>query len=166
MPRQQRSIQTSREDSITYLTGSRSTRNWVIGVSENGWTTNELSLAWLKHFNEYIKKKVCMLYLYSAIAGHPGWQCKKGWQRHPGPPAKKGWMGWQDQKAIATPEKYDGNRNDLRTFLTTIDLYCEFNKIPRRIFGEVDAKNQVEKAITRLKQTTSVSAYTAEFKQL
>jgi hypothetical protein len=35
-----------------------------------------------------------------------------------------------------------------------------------RIFGEVDAKNQVEKRITLLKQTKSVSAYTAEFKQL
>ncbi|USP73296.1 Reverse Transcriptase [Curvularia clavata] len=122
---------------------------------------------------------------------------------------------------MATPEKYDGNRNDLRTFLTTIDLYCEFNEVPSdqekilmasthmkgkaanwvqpyvedylssiktkgtkeetkalfaswnnfkdemgRVFGEVDAKNQAEKAITRLKQTTSVSAYTAEFKQL
>jgi hypothetical protein len=35
-----------------------------------------------------------------------------------------------------------------------------------RIFGEVDAKNQAEKKITRLRQTSSVSAYTAEFKQL
>lgn len=35
-----------------------------------------------------------------------------------------------------------------------------------RIFGEVDAENQAEKAITRLKQTKSVSAYTAEFEQL
>lgn len=122
---------------------------------------------------------------------------------------------------MATPEKYDGSRNDLRNFLTNIDLYCEFNEVPNdeekilmasthmkgkasnwiqpyvedylsdidrkgtrdetktlfaswnnfkeemgRIFGEVDAKNQAEKAITRLKQTTSVSAYTAEFKQL
>ena len=35
-----------------------------------------------------------------------------------------------------------------------------------RIFGEVDEKNQAEKAITRLKQTKLVLAYTAEFKQL
>ena len=122
---------------------------------------------------------------------------------------------------IATPEKYDGSRNELRTFLTNIDLYCEYNEVPNdqekiltanmhmkgkasdwmqpyvedylanisqrgtkeetqslfeswtnfkteigRIFGEVDAKNQAEKAITRLRQTKSVSAYTAEFKQL
>ena len=122
---------------------------------------------------------------------------------------------------MATPEKYEGGRSELRAFLTNIDLYCEFNEVPSeqekilmasmhmkgkaaswmqpyvedylrnpttggekketqslfaswndfkeemgRIFGEVDAENQAEKAITRLKQTKSVSAYTAEFKQL
>jgi hypothetical protein len=122
---------------------------------------------------------------------------------------------------MATPEKYDGSRAELRAFLTNIDLYCEFNEVPNdqekiltasmhmkgkasnwiqpyvedylmdiqakgtkdetrtlftswtnfkeemgRIFGEVDAKNQAEKAITRLRQTKSVSTYTAEFKQL
>ena len=122
---------------------------------------------------------------------------------------------------MATPEKYDGGRTELRTFLTTIELYCEFHgpaddqgkilmasmhmkgkaaswmqpfvddylKNPLtggtkketqtlftswtnfkeemgRIFGEVDDQNQAERAITRLKQTKSVSSYTAEFKQL
>jgi hypothetical protein len=27
----------------------------VIAVSDNGWTTNELGVAWLKHFNAYTK---------------------------------------------------------------------------------------------------------------
>lgn len=27
--------------------------NWVIGVSDNGWTTNELGLEWIKHFDKY-----------------------------------------------------------------------------------------------------------------
>ena len=122
---------------------------------------------------------------------------------------------------IAAPEKFGGDREKLRTFLTHTDLYCEYNEVPTdqekilmastymkdrasnwmqpyvddylldaehrgtkaetralfagwtefkeemgRIFGEVDAKNQAEKRITRLKQTTSVSTYTAEFKQL
>ena len=122
---------------------------------------------------------------------------------------------------MAAPEKYDGSREELRTFLTKVDLYCEFNEVPNaqdkilmastymkgkaanwmqpyvddylldaehrgtkdetramfaswtefkqemgRIFGEVDAKNQAEKRITHLRQTKSVSAYTAEFKQL
>jgi hypothetical protein len=122
---------------------------------------------------------------------------------------------------MTAPEKYEGGRTELRSFLTNIDLYCELNEVPNdqekiltasmhmkgkaanwmqpyvedylrspgtngekqdthdlfrswkdfkdemgRIFGEVDAENQAEKAITRLKQTKSVSAYTAEFKQL
>jgi hypothetical protein len=122
---------------------------------------------------------------------------------------------------ISTPEKYEGGRNELRAFLTNIDLYCGFNGVPNeqekilmasmhmkgraaawmqpyvedyvehqvtrgskeetrklfnswpsfkeemgRIFGEVDAENQAEKSITRLKQTKSVSSYTSEFKQL
>ncbi|KAH7562940.1 reverse transcriptase [Bipolaris maydis] len=122
---------------------------------------------------------------------------------------------------MATPDKYDGNREGLRTFLTTIELYCGYNDVPNdeekilmanthlkgkaaswmqpyvedflvdinnkgtkdetralfsswanfkeemgRIFGEVDAESQAEKAISRLRQTKAVSAYTAEFKQL
>ena len=31
---------------------------------------------------------------------------------------------------MAVPEKYEGARNELRTFLTNIDLYCEFNQVP------------------------------------
>jgi hypothetical protein len=33
-------------------------RDWVIAVSENGWTTNKLGLEWLKHFNEHTKRRV------------------------------------------------------------------------------------------------------------
>ncbi|KAH7548622.1 reverse transcriptase [Bipolaris maydis] len=122
---------------------------------------------------------------------------------------------------MATPDKYDGNREGLRTFLTNIELYCGYHEVPNdaekilmanshlkgkaaswmqpyvedflldinnkgtkdetrtlfsswanfkeemgRIFGEVDAESQAEKAISRLRQTKAVSAYTAEFKQL
>ena len=42
----------------------------------------------------------------------------------------------------------------------------EFKEEIGRIFREIDAKNQAKKKITRLKQLTLVSAYTAEFKQL
>jgi hypothetical protein len=31
---------------------------------------------------------------------------------------------------MSAPEKYDGSREELRTFLTNIDLYCEFNEVP------------------------------------
>ncbi|USP80370.1 hypothetical protein yc1106_07644 [Curvularia clavata] len=45
-------------------------QNWVIGVSENGWTTNELGLAWLKHFDEHTKKKVVGTHRLLFIDGH------------------------------------------------------------------------------------------------
>src|SRR5438045_9070717 len=32
-------------------------RQWQFGVSDNGWTTNELSLAWLKHFDACTKER-------------------------------------------------------------------------------------------------------------
>jgi hypothetical protein len=31
---------------------------------------------------------------------------------------------------MASPEKYDGSCSELRTFLTNVDLYCEFNEVP------------------------------------
>ena len=31
---------------------------------------------------------------------------------------------------MATPEKYDGSRTELRTFLTNVDLYCEYSEVP------------------------------------
>ena len=31
---------------------------------------------------------------------------------------------------MATPEKFNSNRSDLRMFLTNIDLFCEFNEVP------------------------------------
>jgi len=30
-------------------------RNWKLSVSKNGWTNNELRVAWLKHFNAHTK---------------------------------------------------------------------------------------------------------------
>jgi hypothetical protein len=31
---------------------------------------------------------------------------------------------------IAAPEKFGGDREKLRIFLTYTDLYCEYNKVP------------------------------------
>ena len=45
-------------------------QNWVIGVSENGWTTNELGLAWIKHFDEHTKTKKVGIYRLLIIDGH------------------------------------------------------------------------------------------------
>jgi hypothetical protein len=44
--------------------------DWVIAVSENGWTTNELGLQWLKHFDEHSKKRVVGSHRLLIIDGH------------------------------------------------------------------------------------------------
>ena len=44
--------------------------DWVIAVSENGWTTNELGLEWLKHFDKHTKGKVVGTYRLLVIDGH------------------------------------------------------------------------------------------------
>ena len=49
---------------------------------------------------------------------------------------------------------------------TLFSSWTNFKEEIRRIFGEVDAERQAEKAISCLKQTKAVLAYTAEFKQL
>jgi hypothetical protein len=44
--------------------------DWVIAVSENGWTTNELGLKWLKHFNKHTKRRVVGTYQLLIIDGY------------------------------------------------------------------------------------------------
>jgi hypothetical protein len=44
--------------------------DWVIGVSENGWTTNKLGLQWLKHFDEHTKRRVIGAHRLLIIDGH------------------------------------------------------------------------------------------------
>ena len=43
---------------------------WRIGVSDNGWTTNEIGIAWLKHFVEQIKGRRVGSYVLLIIDGH------------------------------------------------------------------------------------------------
>jgi hypothetical protein len=44
--------------------------DWVIAVSENGWTTNELGLQWLRHFDEHTKRRTVGGYRLLIIDGH------------------------------------------------------------------------------------------------
>jgi hypothetical protein len=44
--------------------------NWVISVSENGWTNNDLGLEWLKHFDSHTKKKTIGNHRLLIIDGH------------------------------------------------------------------------------------------------
>jgi hypothetical protein len=44
--------------------------DWVVAVSENGWTTNKLGLAWLKHFDKHTKRRVTGSHRLLIIDGH------------------------------------------------------------------------------------------------
>ena len=45
-------------------------RDWVIQVSPNGWTSNELGLAWLKHFNTHTKARSVGAHRLLIVDGH------------------------------------------------------------------------------------------------
>ncbi|RYN85670.1 hypothetical protein AA0119_g13236 [Alternaria tenuissima] len=45
-------------------------KDWRIGVSDNGWTTNELGLAWLQHFIKHIEARTVGSHRLLIIDGH------------------------------------------------------------------------------------------------
>ena len=45
-------------------------QDWVIGVSDNGWTTNALGLAWLKHFDAHTKTRTVGTVRLLILDGH------------------------------------------------------------------------------------------------
>lgn len=49
-------------------------RDWAIGVSDNGWTTNELGLEWIKHFDKHTKDRMKGAYRLLIIDGHESHQ--------------------------------------------------------------------------------------------
>lgn len=44
--------------------------DWVIAVSDNGWTTDELGLEWVKHFNRHTKSCITGVYRLLILDGH------------------------------------------------------------------------------------------------
>jgi hypothetical protein len=44
--------------------------NWVITLSENGWTTNEIGYEWIQHFNQYTKERTTGKYRLLILDGH------------------------------------------------------------------------------------------------
>ena len=45
-------------------------RDWVLAVSENGWTTNELGMKWLEHYNRHTKERTVGAYRLLILDGH------------------------------------------------------------------------------------------------
>ncbi len=44
--------------------------DWVITLSENGWTTNEIGYEWIQHFNQYTKNRTTGIYRLLVLDGH------------------------------------------------------------------------------------------------
>ncbi|KAB2098612.1 hypothetical protein AG0111_0g13157 [Alternaria gaisen] len=49
-------------------------RDWVIAVSDNGWTNNELGVAWIKHFDAHTKTRVIGTRRLLILDGHESHQ--------------------------------------------------------------------------------------------
>jgi hypothetical protein len=45
-------------------------QDWVIGISENGWTTNELTFDWLKLFDAHSKGRTVSSHRMLIVDGH------------------------------------------------------------------------------------------------
>jgi hypothetical protein len=45
-------------------------RDWVITLSENGWTTNEIGYEWIQHFNKHSKSRTTGRYRLLILDGH------------------------------------------------------------------------------------------------
>ncbi|RAQ98726.1 plasma membrane calcium-transporting atpase 2 [Stemphylium lycopersici] len=44
--------------------------DWAIGVSDNGWTTNQLGVEWVKHFNQHTATRTAGVYRLLILDGH------------------------------------------------------------------------------------------------
>jgi hypothetical protein len=52
-------------------------QDWVIRVSDNSWTTNELGLAWLKHFDAHTKSRTVRLVRLLILDGYESHNLKE-----------------------------------------------------------------------------------------
>jgi hypothetical protein len=58
----------------SWYEGSTLPVDWVIALSENGWTNNQLGLDWLKHFNEHTTNRSTGPYRLLILDGHESHQ--------------------------------------------------------------------------------------------
>jgi hypothetical protein len=45
-------------------------KDWVIAISDNGWTTNERGFEWIQHFNKHTKHRTAGTYRLLVLDGH------------------------------------------------------------------------------------------------
>ncbi|RKK17113.1 hypothetical protein BFJ66_g18036, partial [Fusarium oxysporum f. sp. cepae] len=54
----------------TWYQDSPIPQDWVIATAENGWTTNEMGLEWVRHFNKHTKPRTTGEYRLLILDGH------------------------------------------------------------------------------------------------
>lgn len=54
----------------TWYEGDDIPPEWAIALSENGWTTNQLGIKWLQHFDKHTKDRTVGVYRLLVIDGH------------------------------------------------------------------------------------------------
>ncbi|KAJ6263664.1 hypothetical protein Dda_2233 [Drechslerella dactyloides] len=54
----------------SWYTATKLPADWVIALSDNGWTTNELALQWLKHFDKFTARRCISDYRLLVLDGH------------------------------------------------------------------------------------------------
>ncbi|KAM4061679.1 DDE superfamily endonuclease [Hirsutella rhossiliensis] len=54
----------------TWYEDSDIPRDWVISTSDNGWTTNERGLEWIRHFDRHTKPRSSANYRLLILDGH------------------------------------------------------------------------------------------------
>ncbi|KAJ6262803.1 hypothetical protein Dda_1360 [Drechslerella dactyloides] len=54
----------------SWYTETKLPKDWVIALSDNGWTTNELALEWLKHFDKKTAQRCFSDYRLLVLDGH------------------------------------------------------------------------------------------------
>ena len=55
---------------LPWYTNGEFPKDWRIHTSDNGWTTNEIGLDWIKHFNESTKSRTTGVYRLLILDGH------------------------------------------------------------------------------------------------
>ncbi len=54
-------------------------RDWILEVSPNGWTNNQLALAWLEHFDKHTKSNSMGVYRLLIVDGHESHSSLEFW---------------------------------------------------------------------------------------
>ena len=52
-------------------------RDWLLGVSDNGWTTNDHGMDWLRHFDAYTESRTVGGYRLLILDGYKSYQLEK-----------------------------------------------------------------------------------------